>query len=81
MKEIQYVDDDADDFGFTIMSESEIPNNSDFYKAKMLALHKAIMPFLKNLVKDPQKEVIHWPNREKKINDFIKKLDKIIEDK
>ena len=69
-----------DDFGFTMISEDEIPTNSESYRDKMLKLHKMIMPLLKNLLKDPDKEVIHWPNREKKIKDFIKKIDDVIKE-
>ncbi len=39
-----------------------------------------IIPLLNNLAKDPDKEYIHWPNRTKKIEEFRKKIDKLIEE-
>jgi hypothetical protein len=32
------------------------------------------MPLLNNLMKNPEKEMIHWPDREQKIKQFIKKI-------
>jgi hypothetical protein len=37
-----------------------------------------IMPLLNNLLKSPEKDTIVWPNREKQINAFIKKMDNYI---
>jgi len=68
------------DFGFTMVSEEDMIYNSQTYKDKMLKLHKMITPLLKNLLKDPDKDVIHWPGREKKIKDFIKKIDEIVKE-
>lgn len=44
------------------------------YKSKMSAIEQLIMPLLYNLKKNPQKEYIHWPNRENKIQDQITKI-------
>jgi diketogulonate reductase-like aldo/keto reductase len=40
-------------------------------------LIKAITPLLDNLAKDADKDVIHWPNRAAKIEEFRKKIYKI----
>ena len=50
------------------------------YKVKLEKLHKMIMPLLNNLAKDPDKEYIHWPNRTAKIEDFKKKINKLVSD-
>ena len=39
-------------------------------------LEKMIIPLLKNLMKNPEKEYIYWPNRTEKIQ---KQIDKILE--
>lgn len=68
------------DFGFTSVSEEEITaplviNAQD--KAKLV--YDAIVPLLNNLVKDSDKNAyIHWPDRAKKIEEFKKKLQNII---
>lgn len=48
------------------------------YQQKVEALHKAVLPLLANLMKNPEKEYIYWPNREAKIKAFITKIDKIV---
>ena len=45
---------------------------------KAETMYKMIMPLLNNLKKNPEKPNIVWPDREKKINDFIKKLDSVL---
>lgn len=49
-------------------------------REKLEQMYKMIMPLLKNLKKDPQNEIIKWPNREAKINEFIEKLNKLLEE-
>ena len=48
------------------------------YKGKLEQLYRAIMPLLKNLAKDGDKEYIYWPERQKKMQEFIKKVDAIV---
>lgn len=48
------------------------------YKKKVEQLYKAVIPLLNNLKKDPDKEYLYWPNRVEKIDEFIKKIDKIV---
>ena len=67
--------DDIDDFGFTFSDTSEIKAEA---VDKVQGLRNMIMPLLNNLKKNPEKDTIVWPDREKKINDFIKKMDKYI---
>jgi hypothetical protein len=80
-----------DDFGFTfeesthelvskIKNESAV-NESELvkWKSKCSEMHSMIMPLLNNLKKNPDKPTIVWPNREEKINEFIKKLNDVLE--
>lgn len=43
-------------------------------KHNLIELKNLIMPLLVNLSKDPQKD-IHWPNRDVKIGEIIKKIE------
>ena len=43
---------------------------------KMKSMEKMIIPLLKNLMKNPEKEYIYWPNRTEKLQ---KQIDKILE--
>lgn len=60
--------------------EVELEKIEKDYKTRLQKLHKMIIPLLNNLAKDPDKEYIHWPNRTKKIEEFRKKIDKLIEE-
>lgn len=71
--------DEDDDFGFTTMDEVEIKSGELNNYEKLIGLRKMIMPLLENLKKNPEQEYIKWPDREKKINNFIKKMDKYID--
>lgn len=44
------------------------------YKKQMQALEKLILPFLKNLMKNPETDTIKWPNREAPIKAQIEKI-------
>lgn len=67
---------DDDDFGFSSVSEENLPKRTD---TKAQQMYEAIIPLLKNLAKDSDTNAyIHWPNREKKIKEFISKLDNIM---
>ena len=64
------------DFGFTTSSEEEVKQEGN---DKVKAMYNAIMPLLTNLKKDADKNpIINWPNRGKKIDEFIAKLNKIL---
>lgn len=43
-------------------------------KGKLKQLEEMIMPLLVNLMKNPEKEYIYWPNRTEKIQDQIDKI-------
>lgn len=43
-------------------------------KAKLSELEKMIVPLLVNLMKNPDKEYIFWPNRREKIQEQIDKI-------
>lgn len=64
--------DEEDDFGFTFV------NNDEIVVDKLMGLRKMIMPLLNNLLRNPEKDTIVWPNREKKIKAFIEKMDNYI---
>lgn len=74
MGEMNFEDDF--DFGFTTGSEDDYKQEGN---DKAHAMYDAIMPLLKNLQKDADKNpIINWPNRAKKIDQFITKLNKIL---
>lgn len=72
-----HIDFDEDfDFGFTTGSEDDYKQEGN---DKARAMYDAIMPLLKNLQKDADKNpIINWPNRAAKIDQFITKLNKIL---
>lgn len=63
------------DFGFSFAHTEEIKMEAN---DKVEGLRKMIMPLLNNLMKNPEKDTIVWPDREKKIQAFIKKMDDYI---
>ena len=71
------VDFDGDfDFGFTTMAEEVIKQDAN---DKAQAMYNAVMPLLKNLAKDADKNAyIHWPDRAAKIDQFITRLNTIL---
>jgi hypothetical protein len=48
----------------------------DECKAKLLEVEGMILPLLTNLMKNPQKEYIHWPSRAEKIQAQIDRITK-----
>ncbi len=48
---------------------------------RLNAVYNAIVPFLDNLCKNPEKSTIHWPNRVPKIQEYKNKLKSIVEGK
>lgn len=80
------------DFGFSFADEEveEVKENltsiikNDQQKIEDLQdrlklLYSAIVPFLDNLCKNPEKSTIHWPNRVGKIQEYKQKLKLIVE--
>ena len=82
------IKDFDDDFGFSTVdteeilsyNQSEIDNLSAENKDLSLRLEKmqaAINKLLTNLSKNPQQELIKWPNRLERIAEFRLKLERI----
>ena len=87
------MDREAEDFGFSISFvdedelrkiEKELARENENYQAtvetfesKYDELHRMIMILLNNLLKEPNKNYIHWPNRVKDVEEFIKKINTI----
>ena len=72
-------DDFDDDFGFSHVSEQQLSAEVTTVTNKLEGLRKMIIPLLNNLKKNPDKEYIYWPDRVQKIDAFIKKMDKYIQ--
>jgi hypothetical protein len=48
------------------------------YKERLDVMYKMIVPLIVNLSKDPEKEYILWPGRDKKLAEFKAKLDSLV---
>jgi hypothetical protein len=70
--------DETNDFGFTFADSNELQQKVSITEDKLSGLREMIMPLLNNLLKNPEKDTILWPDREKKIKAFIKKMDDYI---
>lgn len=70
------MNDDDFDFGFTAVDfdPTELQGQVDETKNKLQQVEALILPLLKNLMKNPDKDYIHWPNRAPVIQ---KQIDKI----
>jgi len=69
-----------DDFGFTIVDQTELTSGQDALTLQLQQLYNAIIPLLKNLKANPDKDTIVWPNRAVRIDEFKTKIDKIVGD-
>ena len=58
---------------------AELAHVSRTYEEKLNTLYTMVMPLLKNLAKDSDKDYIFWPDRQKKMNDFITKVNGLME--
>lgn len=58
---------------------AELEHVSRTYEEKLNTLYTMVMPLLKNLAKDSDKDYIFWPDRQKKMNDFINKVNGLME--
>jgi len=76
----------SNDFGFTAATEEELtePMITDVraatveeLKSRLLEVEKLVMPLLVNLLKNPEKEYIKWPNRKPVIEAQIEKILKV----
>jgi flavin-dependent dehydrogenase len=50
------------------------------YEQKLNTLYKMVMPLLNNLAQDAEKDYIYWPGRQKKMQEFIKKVEALVND-
>jgi len=72
--------EDDFDFGFTTVSEEVITKGQQELNTQLQQLYNAIIPLLKNLQANPDKEYILWPNRVEKVKEFKAKIDSIVGD-
>lgn len=68
--------DDDFDFGFTAVDfdPTAVQAEVDQTKTKLLQVEALILPLLNNLLKNPEKEYIHWPNRQAVIKKQIERI-------
>jgi hypothetical protein len=77
LKEIKKMNDkDLGDFGFTLVDNEEVVQTD----TRAETLRDMIMPFLRNLQKNPEKDYIAWPGKDrvKKIEEFIQKIESVV---
>jgi glucose-6-phosphate-specific signal transduction histidine kinase len=60
---------------------TELEAVSRTYEEKLTTLYRMVMPLLNNLAKDADKDYIFWPGRQKKMLDFIKKVEALVNDR
>lgn len=68
------------DFGFTFVDGEEVNMAKNGLTSQLQELYDSIIPLLKNLRANPEKDTIVWPNRKEKIDQFKTKIDKIVGD-
>jgi len=77
------------DFGFSLTTEAELKRDEveslkktsqtlTATQQKLTALKDMFWPLLENLKKDPEKEIIRWPNRVPTIDNFMHKIETFI---
>jgi len=71
------MNDDDFDFGFTAVDfdPTAVQAEVDTAQSKLVQLEALMLPLLKNLMKNPEREYIHWPNRTPIIQ---KQIDRIV---
>ena len=82
------------DFGFTAVSESELESVqntetivTEYVKqlnglqSRLDGVYSSILPLLKHLKENPDKDYIYWPNRLEKISEFEEKITKLYKGK
>lgn len=83
-----HIDNFDEDFGFSTVDTAEIQGYNqpeldsltsevEELKLRLSKMQVAINKLLTNLSKNPEQELIKWPNRLEKINEFKQKLDRI----
>jgi hypothetical protein len=70
--------DQDEDYGFSFIDEAEITNvvkdTEATYQDRLAQVERLMIPFLKNLTKDPEKVMIKWPNRASVVQKHMDKL-------
>jgi hypothetical protein len=69
------------DFGFTFVDEESFTKVERVVDIeKVTKLRAMIMPLLLNLKKNPEKDIIQWPGKDriKSIDAFIKSMDELV---
>lgn len=56
---------------------NEQAGNAELYKNTVVAIEQMITPLLKNLMLNPEKNYIYWPNRVEKLKEFQIQLNKL----
>lgn len=72
------------DFGFTFVDEQQFTKVQKVEdKERLNKLRAMILPLLFNLKKNPEKDIIQWPGKErvKSVDAFIKKMDDLVDGK
>lgn len=72
----------VEDFGFSFHDESEIDEKINTavsttertYAQKLAAVEAIIVPFMQNLMRDPDKVMIKWPNRKEVVEKQLNKI-------
>lgn len=77
---------EIDDFGFTFHDESEIESkiqevvneHSSISQDKLKRICAIVVPFMENLMQDPDKVMIRWPNRAEVVQKQLTKILSIV---
>jgi len=88
MEWLQMAKDQDWDFGFSFVSDEEmkaqelalsekLKSVQSGSKEQVDALKGLIMAFLNNMIKDPEKPWIYWPNRVERVREFMDRINKI----
>jgi hypothetical protein len=69
------------DFGFSFADSTELTAEIDTATEKLEKLRAMILPFLKNLKQNPEKDIIKWNGKDriKKIDEFIGKINVLVD--
>lgn len=70
-----------EEFEFDVVQEIAHDVVQTAYKKQMQSLEKLILPVLKNLMKNPESDIIKWPNRTDAIKTQIAKITDITRSK
>lgn len=66
------------DFGFSTTTDKEfLSSSNEDYERRLKELENIILPFLNQLLKTADQEIIKWPNRAPIIQEQIKKILKL----